>query len=112
MTLCSCSVPPGPCVALVKPFCVLFCRNWRRRKTNVKKSVWSLSGKGGNGKKSASGNGSAGIENERRRERGSVSEKRRGRGSETKSGGRGRGSERGTGPGAETAAPNAADPER
>lgn len=94
----------------------MFCRNWRRRKTNGRKSGWSLSGNGENGKRSGSGRGNAATGNERRSERGNGSangnERKNGRGTGTKTENAGPESESGneTGPGAATEALNAAAP--
>ena len=94
----------------------MLCRNWKRRRTNGRKSGWSLSGKGGSGKKSGSGKESGGTARERRSGRGNG----KGKGNEseretaTKTATAGpeteTETETGTGTEAGTGAPSAADP--
>lgn len=113
-------------MASAEPVCVLLCRNWKRRRTSGRKSGWSLSGKGGSGKKSESGKESGGTARGRRSGRGNGRGKgsESGRETETKTAtagpereietetgrerGRGRGTEAGTEAG--TGALSAADP--
>lgn len=69
---------------MAEPGFVLVCRNWKRRRTRRKRNGWSLNGKGGNEKRSASERGSDATARGRRNGRGNGKESANGRETETK----------------------------